>query len=99
MQKVDEGVGEESVISIEHEAEVMCKFTSLQEDITWASKSIIAKIKNGCCLSVVQQSFLDAGFVDFRLISLGGDNVLLHPGMEGDVMEIFNVDLGRRRIV
>ncbi|GAU32020.1 hypothetical protein TSUD_158110 [Trifolium subterraneum] len=55
-----------------------------KEDITWASKSLIAKIKNGNCVSVVQRSFLDAGFVDFGIVLLGGDNVLLHPCVDGD---------------
>jgi hypothetical protein len=50
----------------------------------------LAKIKDGTCISVIQQSFLDAGFADFKLISLGGDNVLLHPCVEGDSMELFN---------
>ncbi|GAU27978.1 hypothetical protein TSUD_373730 [Trifolium subterraneum] len=46
------------------------------------------KLKRGCCLSIVQQSFRDAGFTEFRLISLGGDKVLLHPCVEGDGMSI-----------
>jgi len=50
----------------------------------------LAKIKNGTCISIIQQSFIDAGFVDFKVISLGGDNVLLHPCVEGDVMVLFN---------
>ena len=68
----------------------------------------MAKIKNGNCISIIQQSFIDARFVDFKVISLGGDNVLLHPCVECDVMVLFNsaadlignilmiVDLGRR---
>jgi hypothetical protein len=28
--------------------------------------------------------------VDFRLIPLGADNVLLHPCVDGDVVELFN---------
>jgi len=88
--KIDDGGGKEPVLDLGSEAKVLCKFMPLTEDITWASKSIIAKLKNGCCLSVVQQSFFDAGFVDFRLVSLGGDNMLLHPGVEGDVMVLFN---------
>ena len=87
--KIDEGLGKEPGSDIEIEAKVMCKFMPFKEDIAWASKSILAKLKNDYCLSVVQQSFLDAGFVDFRLISLGGDNVLLHPGVEGEVVELF----------
>lgn len=71
------------------EKKVMCKFMPFTDDITWASKSILARLKNDFCLSIVQQAFVDAEFVDFKLISLGGDNVVLHPGVEGDAMELF----------
>ena len=87
---VDKEVGMEPVGDTEAEAKVTCKFMQLQEDIAWASKSTLAKLKNDYCLSFVQQSFLDVGFDDFRLISLGGDNVLLHPGVVGDVVELFS---------
>lgn len=71
------------------EKKVMCKFMPFTDDITWASKSILARLKNDFCLYIVQQAFVDVGFVDFKLISLGEDNVVLHPGVEGDAMELF----------
>lgn len=86
--KVEEVVGKEFDSGTDAGMKVMCKLMSFKDDITWASKSIIARLKNAYCLSVVQQSFIDAGFVDFKLISLGGDNVVLHPCVEGHVMEL-----------
>jgi len=88
--KVDEGVGEESVYG-DGAAYMSRKYLPFHEDFEWASKSIMAKIKNGTCISIIQQSFIDAGFSNFKVISFGGDNVLLHPCMEGDVIEIFNL--------
>ena len=70
--------------------EVTRKYLPFHEDVEWANKSILAKIKNGLCFSFIQQAFVDAGFLDFKLISMGGDNVLLHPCAEGDVMELSN---------
>ena len=87
--KPKEGEGSVSVGG-KNVSEVSREYLPFHEDVEWANKSILAKIKNGMCISVIQQSFLDAGFLDFKLISLGGDNVLLHPCVEGDVMEIFN---------
>jgi len=85
-----EGVVEkESGSGADVEKKVVCKFMPFLDDINWASKSILARIKNGFCLPVVQQAFVDAGFVHFKLISLGGDNVVLHPSVEGDVMVLF----------
>jgi len=75
---------------VDGEAAVLRKYLPFHEDIEWASKSILAKIKNGNCISIIQQSFIDAGFVDFKVISLGSDNVLLHLCVEGDVMVLFN---------
>lgn len=65
------------------------EYLPFYDDVEWANKSILAKIKDGTCISVIQQSFVDAGFEDFKLIPLGGDNVLLHLYVEGDVMELF----------
>jgi hypothetical protein len=60
----------------------------LQENIDRASRGVLAKIKNGCGVSFIQQSFEDVGFLDLKLISLGGDNVLLYPQGHGVVMEV-----------
>jgi len=87
--KVEEVVGKEFDSGTDAGMKVMCKFMPFKDDITWVSKSILARLKNSYCLSVVQQSFVDMGFVDFKLISLGGDNVVLHPCVVGDVMELF----------
>jgi len=71
------------------------KYLLFHDDVVSANKSILAKIKDGTCFSVIQQTFLDAGFLDFKLISLGRDDVLLHLCVEGDVTDLFNsaVDL------
>ncbi|MCH93352.1 RNA-binding protein 25-like, partial [Trifolium medium] len=70
VKKVDEVIQEEKR---------MLRYLPLQEDISWASQCLIAKLKSGFSLPVVQQSLLDAGFVEFNLITLGGEHVLLQP--------------------
>ena len=71
-------------------SEVFREYLPFHDDVLWANRCILAKIKDGTSFTVIQQSFLDAGFSDFKLISLGGDNVLLHPCVEGDCMNLFN---------
>lgn len=68
---------------------MLCVFLPYHEDVEWAHKSILAKIKDGTCISAIKQAFVEAGFNMFKLIALGGYNVLLHPCVEGDVMELF----------
>ena len=85
----DEGVGDESVCG-DGATDMSHKYLPLHEDLEWVSKSIMAKIKNGTCISTIQQSFIDARFLDFKVISSRGDNLLLYPFVEGDDMEIFN---------
>ena len=84
-----EGVGNEHVCG-DGEAVMLLKYLPFHEDLEWASKSIMEKIKNGTCISIIKQSLIDAGFLDFKVIYLGGDNVLLYPCVEGDVMVLFN---------
>ncbi|GAU41532.1 hypothetical protein TSUD_140630 [Trifolium subterraneum] len=61
------------------------KYLSLKEDVVWASQCFLAKLKDGLCLSMVQQALTDAGFEDIKIIPLGGDNVLLHPAGQGTI--------------
>ncbi|GAU46155.1 hypothetical protein TSUD_401590 [Trifolium subterraneum] len=65
------------------EEEVTWRYLPLQEDVTWASRCSIAKLKHRFCLTIVRQSLIDAGFVDYKLITLGGDVVLLQPTGQG----------------
>lgn len=87
---VGSGVGVALGNNIGNRVEGEKKFLPLQEDIDRASRGFLEKIKNGCCVSFIQQSFEDAGFLDLKLISLGGDNVLLYPQGDGVVMEVIS---------
>lgn len=72
-------------------SEVFRENQPLHDDVVWTNKCILAKIKDGMYLSFIQQSFSDSGFMDYKLISMGGDNVLLYPCVDGDVTELFNL--------
>ncbi|GAU51009.1 hypothetical protein TSUD_377370 [Trifolium subterraneum] len=61
------------------------RYFPLQEDVTWASRCYIANLKQGFCLTIVRQSLLDAGFVDYKLITLEGDAVLMQPTGQGSI--------------
>ncbi|GAU21222.1 hypothetical protein TSUD_11400 [Trifolium subterraneum] len=82
----------EEVVVVTEEMKTMVqawKYLSLKEDVSWASKCRVARLKQGWCLSVVQQSMLDAGLEGFRLIALGGDNVLIHQDSDGLAENLF----------
>nr|ABN08666.1 RNA-binding region RNP-1 (RNA recognition motif) [Medicago truncatula] len=83
------GEGSESVYGIVA-SEVVREYLPYHDDVVWANKCILAKVKDGKSFSGIQQSFLDAGFLDYNLISMGGDNVMLHPSVDGDVTDVFN---------
>jgi hypothetical protein len=67
----------------ESEGVTSWKYLPLQEDLIWASQCYIAKLKTDYNVVGIQQALSDAGFMEFRIITLGGDNVLLHPRGKG----------------
>ncbi|GAU10944.1 hypothetical protein TSUD_112380 [Trifolium subterraneum] len=82
----------EDVVVVTIEVKTMVpawKYLSLKEDVSWASKCRVARLKQGWCFSVVQQSMLDAGLEGFRLIALGGDNILIHQDSDGLAENLF----------
>ncbi|GAU32903.1 hypothetical protein TSUD_152630 [Trifolium subterraneum] len=87
---VEEVVEEVVVVSDEVKPTVPAwKYLSLREDVNWASKCRLARLKQGWCFSVVQQSILDAGLEGLRLIAMGGDRVLIHQESDGSVENLF----------
>jgi len=70
-------------------ANVTRKFHSDNEDVIWASKGALAKVRNGDFIPLVQQKIIDAGFDNVRVVPRGGDNVILFcPGTE-DMMSVY----------
>ncbi|GAU23785.1 hypothetical protein TSUD_26930 [Trifolium subterraneum] len=84
-EEVIEKPAEEEVVS-----DTVLHYLPLYEDTRWATNCRVARIRNGCCVSVVQQSLADAGLEGIRLIPLGGDNVLISPSLDiqgGDIFQ------------
>lgn len=57
---------------------VGCKYLPLHADIVWDFRGLITKTRNGLCVPMLQQYFLDASFSNFNIISFGGDNVFIY---------------------
>ncbi|GAU22585.1 hypothetical protein TSUD_93530 [Trifolium subterraneum] len=91
---VEKPAGEEVV------SDTVLHYLPLYEDTRWAANCRVARIKNGLCVSVVQQFLADAGLKGIRLIPLGGDNVLISPSLDiqgGDIFQSAAHDDGSKR--
>jgi len=70
-------------------ANVTRKFHSDNEDVIWASKGALAKVRNGDFIPIVQQKIIDAGFDNVRVVPRGGDNVILFCAGKEDMMSVY----------
>jgi len=66
------------------------KYTSTEQDVLWASRGLVATVKNGEAIPVIQRRIFDVGFKKLDILPLGADKVLLRLEDEGDVCSIFN---------
>ncbi|MCI31570.1 sulfate transporter, partial [Trifolium medium] len=70
---------------------IVCKYRSNVNDVNWARQGVVATVKNGEVISVVQARIADAEFQNFHIIPLGADKVFIHSLSAEDVMINFNV--------
>lgn len=61
------------------------KYTSIEQDVLWASKCLVATMLNGEAIPVLQRRIFDAGFEKLDIIQLGADKVLLRTEDDSDV--------------
>lgn len=61
------------------------KYTSMDQDVLWASRGVVATVLNGDTIPVLQRRIFDAGFENLDIIPLGADKVLLRTEDDSDV--------------
>ncbi|MCI05464.1 sulfate transporter [Trifolium medium] len=67
------------------------KCRSNVNDVKWARRGVVATVKNGEVILVVQTMIADAEFQNLHIIPLGADKVFIHSLSAEDVMINFNV--------
>jgi len=65
------------------------EYLSTLEDVTWTSKGLTTSIRNGVGVPMLQQSFLDGGFENFKIILMGGDKMFVYLIGDVDVISAF----------
>ncbi|MCI01589.1 sulfate transporter [Trifolium medium] len=66
------------------------KYRSNANDVKWARQGVVATVKYGEAIPVVQAQIADAGFQNLHIIPLGADKVFIHSLSAEDVMINFN---------
>ena len=61
------------------------KYTSTEQDVTWAGRGMVATILIGEAIPMLQRIIFDVGFEKLVIIPLGADKVLLRSEDEEDV--------------
>ncbi|MCI58079.1 sulfate transporter, partial [Trifolium medium] len=52
------------------------KYKPSQDDVLWAQNGVVATVRNGEAIPVVQNRIVDAGFKELVVIPMGADKVL-----------------------
>ncbi|PNX77214.1 putative sulfate transporter [Trifolium pratense] len=61
-------------------------YRTKSDDVKWANNGVVATIRNGEAVPLVQDRIVDAGFNDLVLIPMGADKVFLRSLAGGDAM-------------
>lgn len=66
------------------------KYSTAPEDIAWASRGLMAQIRNGVTVPTLQQILIDIGLEFFKVLPLGVDKIFSQAVNEQDFMSLYN---------
>ncbi|GAU49411.1 hypothetical protein TSUD_407260 [Trifolium subterraneum] len=66
------------------------KYSSTMDDLIWAQNGLIATVKSGEAVPVIQRRIVDAGFNGLVVIPLGAEKVFVRSLTERDVASVVN---------